>query len=248
MLNYIKAELYRNFNRAYYWGYIGVLSALGIVMNIISLNGKMNVNLKGMFEFFTIILGAGMFLVLPIMDMVTAEERKNETLKNIVSFGVSRNKLVLSKIISTIILSLIAVIVILSTFFGSAVIIFGIGQDFSLNVLNTFMIKLLVSIILWTAAVSMGIFISFFFKSNVTFTFVYIGLFSMSKNIIKLLTTLVSDKFKYISNILITTQFDKISPQSATNDTLIFASLVGAVYIIVFTILTMLYVRKMEVK
>lgn len=248
MLNYIKAELYRNFNRAYYWGYVGALSILGLLFNFLSTNHNAGINLAEMFEFFTYMLSAGIFFVLPILDMTTAEEQKSQTLKNIVSFGVSRNKLILSKIITSVILSFIALFIILIVFLGSGIIIFGIGQGFSSSILNSFMIKLLVSIILWVASISIGILIAFFFKSNTTFTFVYMGLFAMTGKIVKGLALLVSDKFKYVGNILITTQFKNLSEQPVTNNTLIFASVVGIVYIIVFAVLTMVYVKNMEVK
>ena len=53
------------------------------------------------------------FLIPAIVEMVTAEENKNLTSKNILCFGLSRNKFVLSKIIVSIILSTIAAVVLL---------------------------------------------------------------------------------------------------------------------------------------
>ncbi|MCY6484950.1 ABC transporter permease [Clostridium aestuarii] len=248
MLNYIKAELYRNFNRKYFWVYTVGIAILSLILNILLFNYGTNVELTMLFEALNNFLTTGLFLVLPMIDMTTAEEQKNQTLKNVVSFGISRNKLVLSKIVTAVILGIISVCIILTVFLGSGAILLGIGEQFSINILNDFILRLLVSIILWIAAISVGTFLAFFFKNSTVFAFVYAGVFFMIRSIISLLELLVSDKFKCVKDILITTQFRNLSVQSVTNDTLIFASVVGLIYIIIFTILTMLYVKKMEVK
>lgn len=241
MLNYVKAELYRNFNRLYFWLYTLIIAAIAALL-VIPANG--HIKFTSLFEIAAQMAGIGIYLLLPIVDMVTGEEQKNRTLKNIISFGISRNKLVLSKIISTIILGLISLVIILGALFISGAVFMGVGSDFSLSILNTFILKFLVYIVLWIAALSIGTFFALFFKNNTMFSFMYAGLFIFTSKIVKLLTMFVSDKFENVKKILITTQFEKLA--SGNNYT--FSLLVGVVYIIVFIGINMIYVKNMEIK
>lgn len=241
MLNYIKAELYRNFNRLYFWLYTLIIAAIAALL-VIPMNG--HIKFTSLFEFVPQMAGMGIYLLLPMIDMITGEEQKNRTLKNIVSFGISRNKLVFSKIISTILLGLISVVIILGALFISGAVVIGVGTDFSLSIVGTFLLKFLVYIVLWIAALSIGTFFALFFKNNTMFSFMYAGVFIFTSKIIKLLTMLVSDKFEHVNKFLITTQFEKV----ATGNDLTFSLLVGIVYIIVFIGINIAYVKNMEIK
>lgn len=250
MFNYIKAELYRNFNRLYFWGYtFGIcifILAINIIMKITSVGS--NVNLTVLFQAATFMLGIPVFLIVAMVDMCIAEEEKHVTLKNVVSFGFERNKLVLSKIIVTVILSIISAAIILTVFFGSSIMLFPIGDKFSIDIVINFITRLSGAMVLWIAAISICSFLAFVIKSNTMFSLVYVMIFLFFRKIILILSSLVSDKFKYIYDILITTNLDILAKGELTNSNLNFAILIGAIYIIVFTILTMIYVKNKEIK
>ncbi|KAJ53030.1 ABC-2 type transport system permease protein [Clostridium tetanomorphum] len=250
MLNYIKAELYRNFNRLYFWGYTGGICIFILAINIIIKTTSIgnDVNLTVLFQAATFMLGIPVFLIVAMVDMCIAEEERNVTLKNVVSFGFERNKLVLSKIIATIILSIISAIIILTMFFGSAMILLPIGDKFSTDIIINFTKRLSGSMVLWIAAISVCSFLAFVIKSNTMFSLIYAMTFLFFKKIVLILSNLVSDKFKYIYDILITTQLDVLAKEELTNSNLSYAILIGVIYIIVFTILTMVYVKNKEIK
>ncbi|WP_315121113.1 ABC transporter permease [uncultured Clostridium sp.] len=256
MLNYIKAELYRNFNRAYFWVYTGFMAIFPLIINIFIKTTKFasNMNLTVLFEFANAIIIAAIYFVLPMVDIATAEEEKNLTLKNVAAFGVSRNKLIMSKVIVATILSIIASVIILTVFFGSGTILFGVGQSFTLNIALDFMRRLSAATILWIGAISVCTFLAFVIKNNNVFAFVYAGIFSILGIIILLLSKFVSDKFQYIYNILITTQLKNLTRDDltvfveVTNSQLSYAALVGIIYTIVFIGLTMMYVKNKEIK
>lgn len=245
MLNYIRAELYRNFNRVYFWCMTGSLAAFALLCVVISKNA---LSLTDLFGIGIKCLILPVFLVSMIIEMVTAEEQKNQTLKNVVSFGISRNKLVLSKLIVTVILSVISAIIILAVYFGSGAIFLKAGKDFSLDVVKIFTFRLLSAVPLWIGAISIGNFLAFAFRNNTVFAFVYAGLFVILNQVIKLLSMLVSDKFNYVYNILITTQLKNLGEEIATGHNLMAAVFVGIVYTIILTISNILYFRNMEVK
>lgn len=252
MLNYIKAEIYRNLKRMYFWNFTLLTSA--IVLFFITI-GKIftSGNLSMLLELGIEMLGVPVFFVLMIIDMVSGEEIKNLTLKNSISFGIPRSKIVLSKIIVTVILSFIAAIIILSVFLGSGVILFG-TEGVTSTLTKDFTLRLLSAIPLWIGAISVGTFLAFIFSNYTLFSFVYAGLFVAAGPIIRLLGRLVSDKFMYINNILITTRLNSLSRiyqqnfQSVISDTMTFAVIVGAAYTVVFAILSILYFSKKEVK
>lgn len=252
MLNYIKAELYRNFHRAYFWIYTGILTILPLIINIICKFQNSNVSTTGLKELFGIgiyMIAFPIFVVLAFVDMTTAEEQKNQTMRNIVSFGMERNKIVLSKLMTSVILAFLSAIIILVVFYGSGAILFGLGNNFS-AIASEFLVRILAAIPLWIGSIAIAIFLALLINNNTIFTLIYIGLFLITPSIIGLLTYFVSKNFKYLGNILITTQLGKLkatTPNIACQD-LISAVAIGIMYVIVFTILSMIYFKRKEVK
>lgn len=247
MLNYMKAELYRNFNRSYYWGFIVAISLFTILFNGMIV-AEPGMNLVSLMYLGVQLLNAPVFLVFIIVDMVTNEENKNLTLRNVVSFGTSRNKIILSKIIVTIILSIIAALIILTAFLGSGALIFGLGDGFSMDIVKDFSLRLLGALPLWIGSIAVGTFLGIVLKNNTLSSFVYFGLFTILKNIIQILSFFISDKFMYIYNLLITVNLENFKAEAITNDILVRATLLGIGYTLLFTILTMVYFNKTEVK
>ncbi|SHD75679.1 ABC transporter permease [Schnuerera ultunensis] len=250
MINYIKAELYRNLNRPYYWNFVILISIAGLLLNIITKITAVSDQMS-LVEVMTIgiqVINVPIFLVIMMIDMVTSEENKNLTLKNVVSFGIPRNKIIISKIIATAILSIVAALIILTIFLGSGTILFGLGEDFSMDILRDFSLRILAAIPLWISGISVGTFISLVFKNNTIFSFLYAILFTMTGLVTQILSRLLSEKFMYIHKILITTNLMSLRYDVVGKDAMIFAAIVGMGYTILFTILSILYFSRKEVK
>lgn len=259
MLNYIKAELYRNFNRLYFWNFVGITSALALLFNILMKVFKPFPNIPNLSMLFQIgigMLSVPVYLIGLIIDMVIGEEAKNLTLKNAVSFGIPREKIILSKIIAAVTLSFIAAIIILTVLYGSGVILFGV-DGLSLVLVKDFLLRLLAAIPLWIGVISVGTLMGFIFNNNTIYAFVYTFTFALTGTVLKFLSALLSDRIMYIYNILITTQIESLCTltmiddnniQAITSNSLITAISIGIMYIVVFTILSILYFRKKEVK
>lgn len=249
MINYIKAELYRSFNRVYYWNSIIFTSILGMLASIsIKTNSLDNMGLVALMYLGIRVISMPVFLVVFFIDMITSEENKNLTLKNVVTSGLHRNKIILSKIAATIILSVIAAIIILTVYLGTGWIFLGLGDNFSIEIAKDFFLRILAAVPLWTGAIAVGTLIALVFKNNTVFSFVYAGIFLILGNIIKALSYVISDKFMYIYKILITTNLTNLAGDVVTNSTLIFAAIVGLSFTVIFTIFSVLYFNKMELK
>lgn len=248
MFNYIRAELYRNFNRMYFWIFTGVMAALALAINILSKSNNIpGVSLSMLLDSILYVLVMPVFIVAGFVDMVTAEENKNQTLRNAITFGISRQKLVLSKLIVSVILSIISAIIILGLFYGSAAALFGIDQG-TAEVLSKVLPRLLTALPLWIGAVSIGTFLAIAIKNNTLFGFAHAGIFFLTSKIILVLSYTVSDKIMRLNNYLITKRLTALSAQSLTVKDLWTSALIGLCYSVVFTTISMLYFNKKEVK
>ncbi|MBS4538751.1 ABC transporter permease [Clostridium sp. D2Q-11] len=250
MLNYMRAEAYRNFNRMAFWNFVVITSVLTIVLNI-ALKVTPGMEIIGVSTLFEIGIGMltmPLFLVLIFIDLVTAEEQKNLTLKNAMSFGISRNKIVISKLIVTAVLAILSAIIILTVFFGSGSIIFGIDENVNIDLFQDFSIRLLAASTLWMGAITLGTFLALVMNKNTIFGFLYAGLFLFLGQVLNLLTHFVWDKFQYAFDILLTSQLTVLVSKTLTNSEIRFAVLVGLSYVVVFSISSMIYFSKKEVK
>lgn len=248
MINYIKAELYRNFNRLYFWVFTGVLAALSLFINILTIaTDSPGISLSMLLDSSLYVLVVPVFLVAGIVDMVIAEENKNQTMRNVITFGVSRYKLVLSKIIVSIILAFISAFIILAIFFGSAAVLFGIDEGV-ITVFPMVSIRLLTAVPLWIGAISIGTFLAIAISNNTLFGFAHAGIFFLTSKIIKLLSFAVSAKFMYINNYLITTRLNSLRAADISTGELWSSAFIGLAYTIVFAILSIIYFNKKEVK
>lgn len=248
MLNYIKAELYRNLNRKYIWVYSGVIALLALLLNILFKSASAtDFGLADLLGIVVQMLVVPIFLVATFIETTTAEEQKNLTLKNAVSFGISRSKIALSKVIVTVIQSFIAAIIIFTVLLGSGLILLGIKEGTG-GIIGIASIRILVAIPLWIGAISVGTFIALVINNSTAAAFVYAGVFTVVSAITKILTMLVSDKFGYISKFYITTQLSALKTPDLSNEALYKAAGIGIAYTILFTALSMVYIKRKEIK
>ncbi len=119
MLNYIRAEVYKLLHRPYTYIALGALVALEALFasmfafhNAHSLVTPFGAAIVAIVEMGTI----GFCICLLTGDMVFAGQYKNSTLKNEVSFGLSRTRIYLGKLIAQTLLS-IAYLVVMMAFF-----------------------------------------------------------------------------------------------------------------------------------
>lgn len=121
MLNYIQAEVYKAFHRKYAYIALGVL----LLLEGLLAAGNAFHNSHGMTTYFgeciVIITEFGVIgfcVCLLTGDIVFAGQYKNSTLKNEVSFGLSRTRIYLGKLIAQTLLSLAYLAVMMAFFIG----------------------------------------------------------------------------------------------------------------------------------
>lgn len=242
MLNYMQAEIGKTLKRKYFW--ITILVTLGcallgcigfIKMNAQGLNEE-RLAMEHFMEIGTMVFPTASFMLVFFVDMITMEEYKNNTIKNIASSGLSRVKIYMSKNIEIILIAVIAFVILLSGSLLMAYILLGINsaETFS-RALQSLLFKGLCSTFIWMGALSILHFIGVFTKNGNAASLLYAALMLFLGQALNLLARLVGPVFDKINQIWIMTRLDMILQMTeASVDMLIQNALIGIGYIIVF--------------
>lgn len=129
MINYIRSEVYRNLrNKGSYLFILGA-SAFVVFLNIVLCIFAKNdiafpyATTKYAFSSLYCNLQLIMIMCVSVVSIIFGQEYKNQTLKNTISFGISRASIYFGKFLINIIFSFITAICVISTFVISAYIL-----------------------------------------------------------------------------------------------------------------------------
>ena len=209
MLNYIRAEIYKLLRRPYTYITLGVLLALeGLYASMFAFHNSHSLSTPFGGAIVSIVeLGAiGFSMCLLTGDMVFAAQYKNSTLKNEVSFGISRTQIYLGKLIAQTLLSLVYLAIMMAFFIGLCAIclpIEGPAGFFSagdaLIIVGYF---LAAGIPLWIggqAAMCMCLFLT---NGEMTSSFLYVGIVFILDTFLSVTGLLVQG---WLGNLLVKT-------------------------------------------
>lgn len=118
MLNYIRAELYKVTHRLYTWIMLGLILLGEGLMFIIWFDQRRYMTFYDAVHVVGMMMIAGFLATFFTCDIVFAGQHQNGTLKNEVSFGLSRDKIYLGKFIAMTILSIAAMVIALGVYLG----------------------------------------------------------------------------------------------------------------------------------
>lgn len=254
MLNYIRAEVGRVLKRKYFWNTVLIpliIAALGcwgmIYMNHHGMNAEQTLSLEHYLMIGIGTFSAAVYLLIMFVDMITMEEIKNNTIKNIVSSGLLREKIYLGKEISLLVTSLIAMVIVLGGSLLIGYIFLGINSpETVIQYMKTMGICLVGCIFLWSGAACMLHFLGCFIKNGVAGTLIYVVLFVLLEDALNMLGEYISPIFNAINRIWLGTQIDIIC-NTGTVEAMIEAILVGMGYIVVFSILGSILFKRLDV-
>ena len=179
MLNYIRAEFYKITHRAYTWIMLGlVFLGEGFMFTIWF-------DQRDYMTFYDAVHVVGMMMVLGFIatiftcDIVFAGQHQNGTLKNEVSFGLSRTKIYLGKFITMTLLSLAAMVIALGVYFAVCRLMLSNGDGGALAALELIGLAVLTEFPVWLGCQAIICAASFLLNSaivaNVTAFGVVIG-------------------------------------------------------------------------
>lgn len=135
MLNYIKSEFYRIFHGKEFYLFTGVLALLTVLMNVILclLDATVSHFPYGSIRYSLNILSSSMELLfyagMALTSFIFSEEYKNGTLKNTISFGITRRQFFTGKCVVCSAASLLSLVIIMPFYYGSAYLLLdGAGE------------------------------------------------------------------------------------------------------------------------
>lgn len=143
MLNYIKSECYRVVHSKEIYVVTGVLSFLTVLMNLVLFAFN---NFDPDFPYGTVRYSLnqlnGTMMMLPLSGMlisasIFSEEHKSGTLKNVISFGITRSAFMTGKCIVAFLASCVSMVVILIVYIGGAYLMLPRENDEPLWILLT---------------------------------------------------------------------------------------------------------------
>lgn len=180
MLNYVKSELYKTVRRKYFWGLLLVCSALGVGVNVLLLLMKPQSNVDVTFALATVgAMAMSISYVCPLMmtDIVFGEEYKHQTMKNSVSFGISRTEIFFGKFIAEFIVSIIALVTIFGTYTASAFVLLGSNDAaVTAEITGIYFTRLFLMLPLWIWSLALSHTLVFFLKNNFIFGLASVGI------------------------------------------------------------------------
>lgn len=184
MLNYIRAEFYKVFHRKYVWITLTVVLGLEtlLVLGFVSLNAH-----GGYEDFYTgavivdmmLAFGLGFYATLLTGDMVFAGQYKYSTLKNEVSFGFSRARIYLGKLITQTVLSVLFCAVMLVFYLGLCWLLLYHDPETDAAILKQLGYCLAVSFPLWIGVQAMVCAMMFLIRSEMGSAFAAVGIIAV---------------------------------------------------------------------
>lgn len=192
MLNYIRAEIYKLLRRPYTYITLGVMLAFEALFasmfafhNSHSLITPFGAAIVAIVEMGTI----GFCICLLTGDIVFAAQYKNSTLKNEVSFGLSRTQIYLGKLLAQTLLSIVYLVVMMAFFIGLCAIVLPMeaGNFFTasegLTIVGWF---LAAGLPLWIAGQAVMCMCLFLVNGEIASSFLYVGIVFVLETVIGL--------------------------------------------------------------
>lgn len=242
MLKLIRADLYKAFHRVYLLVFMAVLIAMAIFLNVAM--ARTNAPLEASFGLASALLMYPLFLISMFADIVTAEENKEHTLKNTISFGVPRSQLFLAKTVSTILVAFAVALVTVTAYLGCAFVMLRPQKDDISQVLIDLALRVGVAFLIYVAAAVLATLLATVIKRNAMFTFAYFGIIFVPVLVFKVLN-LLNPVFGRIQNGMLYMQSQVIAvvPQAQ----LLNSVWIALAHIVVFTGLGLVLFRRQEI-
>ncbi|MDE6108242.1 MAG: ABC transporter permease [Oscillospiraceae bacterium] len=202
MVKYLNAELYKVRHRAYPLGFLAVvLGGISALFLLVKLEGNLNVAGEDMGYILGMALIAGLYLVVPICDMVFSDQYKFNTLKNEVSYGLPRLRIYFGKLASAAIMSVLLCAIIVGYYLMLSLLLFPLEGELT-ELLRACGEQLLQALPLWLGGLGLFQALLFTMKGSTSATVVYFLVVGMLDSVLKLLALLVPSLMELAQRLL----------------------------------------------
>ena len=250
MGKYLSAELYKVCHRKYPLGFLGIiLGLITLVLVLLWQNEGPGADFAFMAGALSMMLSAGLYLVVAVCDMVFSDQYKYNTLKNEVSYGLPRARIYLGKLLSTIIVAVALCAVIVAFYLGLNLVLFplGAGVDAALETLGQ---ALLVAFPLWLGGLGLFHMLLFVMRGSTAASIVYVVLVAVlgggTLDLFVLFMPKLEPVVRVIKTCLLTTPFDRLITGN-TNGLIAYAWILGLAWLAGSTVVGLIAFRKREI-
>lgn len=259
MLNYIRAEIYKLIHRPYTYITLGILLALeALYASMFAFHNAHSMATPFGGAIVTIVeMGViGFCICLITGDIVFAGQYKNSTLKNEVSFGLSRTQIYLGKFLAQTLLSIVYLLVMMAFFLGLCAVCLPMegpatfySASKALAIVGYF---LAAGLPLWVGAQAAVCMCLFLIHGEMAASFLYVGIVFVLETIVELVGLLAGGG---VGKLLLTihpyfprTMLDGAKAVVGDMGYLGRAWIVGAFWVIVCTAVGLYGFRRKEIK
>ncbi|WP_455541873.1 ABC transporter permease subunit [Intestinibacter sp.] len=224
MINYIKSELYRNLrckgNYIFTLGCVAFVLFLNIALAAFVHQDPNFPYANTYFSFTSLYLNMTipMLLCVPMVAIIFAQEYKNHTLKNTISFGVARKNVYFGKFLMTIIIGLINIIVVVGIYVISANLLL---EDSGATYFNELIRAVFACTPLFLVAATLAHSLYFIFESENTALILWIVIMIIIPKIMSLLGGKIRI-FKDLASIMPWNVINKVTEGSKTHEFILY--------------------------
>ncbi|WP_165445432.1 ABC transporter permease [Bacilliculturomica massiliensis] len=254
MLNYIRSECYRTIRSRSYVIFFGACAVLLVLTSLFMRNtepfNNTSVSLALTLNTFNMVS----LLTIGVADMVFCNEYKNQTFKNALAYGYSRNAIYLGKFATEVIFA-----------FGIAIAVFGIyllsvfllleNPPEARPMVESYFLLLLGSVPVWLGCLALAHLCLFFVRGGTAASFLFAGLLVIPDSVFALLgmkegfgpfCTAIRENLLWNQIGHMTTPM-MMTGQMLTPDQLIHPALVGLGHMVVLLLIGMALFRRKEI-
>lgn len=252
MKTLIKAELYKYSRSTFMYVLSGAFVA-GIAVIILLGKGTLNfdfLDLRGITRVELMNLTSMGFTLLlyfmMIFGVVITDEYKDGTLKNLLSFGISKTKIFFSRFITQIILAYILAIICIITF----VLMLNFlepGEGYSNVLVKDFIFRFFLSTIPYIGGIAIVNFLCVVFKKESIVCVIYYFVLMQISNVIFLIEKTVWEKISILNNIFLSSKIGSLMKPYSGQEEFISVIGIGLIYIVVFTTISLIVFKRQEV-
>jgi ABC-2 type transport system permease protein len=237
----IHADLYKVFHRPFFYFLLAGMAALALLVNFsLSRLSAGNTVTNSWMVVLIYFLSWPVLLMPVLIDLVGAEEYKDHTLKNAISYGLSRTKLYGSQIAVSVVLGVLVGAVALGAYCGSSLLFLRQDPSFTGAFAADFFRRVGVCCIGYAASIPIAAFLSMMLQKNSLFVFAFYAVIFLPQLLLKLFH--LSGLSRYF---LLMPQFSLIA--AGTSGQMMASTLVFAVTAIFFTVLGAVFFQKKDI-
>ena len=257
MNNFLKSECYKVSHRAYPYTLLIIGVVIAILINVsvwyaihviripFTIEGADIMN-AGLYMMATIVW----YCIIPPTDIGFSGEWRNNTMKNIVSFGTSRNTIFFGKCIVNTLLLLIGIVVVSAAYLLTNYICFRHDGSLTVSAYQNYFLRFVIMLPMIIAGQTMASSLCMFFSTDLLWCGIYAVVVALLPNGIMLFYAIFPEveALRIIYTNLPTVCLTAVAWQTLTTGLIVHAMEIAAVLLILPTVISLLVFQRKEIK